>query len=134
MPCTYVYNRRDGIFRIGQVTFCHGHSALSGHGADDKQTHQLGMPFGLWVGGHTHRPIPPTRSRKSQTVLLDRWFSNVGTLRNIDEVPYMERKDRSQWGQGLVIGEAGLWRYTESLMPQTKDWDAALLIRRMYED
>lgn len=132
MPCDYVYNRSRGVFRLGQVTFGHGYE--TGDSADEFQSIEVGLPYGLWVGGHTHKPIAPTQATRTKSRLLPFWYSNVGTLRDIDRVPYMERKRRSRWGQGLVVGEAGLWRYQESLMPQSPLWEAELHVRRTYED
>lgn len=130
MPCRYIYNRNKGVFRIGQVTFAHGFEA--NQSPDEYQSYTLGLPYGLFVGGHTHRPQPVTQCMRTKAIPLPYWYANSGCLRDIDNVPYMTRKRRHQWGQALVAGESKPWRYEQSLMPQDKAWEAETLIRRMY--
>jgi 3',5'-cyclic AMP phosphodiesterase CpdA len=131
-PTTYEYSRENGVFRLGQATFGHGWEA--GVSADEMQSILLGVPYGLWVGGHTHRPEPVTQAMRTKAVPLPYWYANPGCARDIDDVPYMERKRRHRWGQGIVVGESGHWRYEQSLMPQSPQWEAETIVFRMFED
>ena len=132
--CPYVNDRERGAFRLGQVVFVHGYRA--GQTADELQAPRFAYPYGLFVGGHTHRPKPVVKVQTSKSRVPDHYaayYCNPGTVRDIDAVPYMTRKDRSGWGQGMVYGEAGVWRYGRSYTPLEKQWDAELEIFRMYE-
>jgi hypothetical protein len=53
-------------------------------------------------------------------------------MRNIDEVPWMDDKDRQRWGQAIVVGESETWRYEKSLMPTGPMWRAETIVFRMY--
>lgn len=127
----YVYNREVGTYRIGQATFCHGFEA--GTSSDEYQAYQLGVPFGISVFGHTHRPVPVTQAMRTKTVSLPYWYTNVGTLSHLESMNYMDRKRRALWGQGIVLGESMLWRYEASMLPNSKLWDAETKIFRMYD-
>lgn len=103
-PCRYVYDRVDGVYRIGQVGFCHGYEA--GQNADEFQSILMGSYHGLLVLGHTHRPTPGImRAKKTMAVPLPYWYANVGALRGL-KPHYMTRKRSHNWGQAMVIGEA----------------------------
>ena len=130
-PAVYEYSRR-GIFRLGQVTFFHGYEA--GVSADEMQGYNLGLPYGLTVSGHTHRPLAVTQALRTKGVPLPYWYANAGCLRDMVDVPYMERKRRHLWGHGLVIGEAAGWRYEQSLMPTSPLWSAETRILRMFNE
>jgi len=131
-PCTYTYSRDKGVFRLGQVTFAHGYEA--GVSADEIQSITLGIPYGLYVGGHTHRPREVSQAMRTRAVPLPYWYANAGCARNIKDVPYMERKRRFNWGQGIVVGESANWRYEQSFMPQSPQWKAETVIFRMYDE
>lgn len=128
-PCKYINGPR-GVFRIGQVSFFHGYQA--GASADAMQSVRLGLPYGLTVSGHTHSPVDVTQDKRSVSVLNPFWYANAGTLRDIDNVPWMDDKDRQRWGQAVVVGESETWRYEQSLMPQKPLWEAKTIVRRMY--
>ena len=128
-PCQYINGPR-GVFRIGQVSFFHGYQA--GASADAMQSVRLGLPYGLTVSGHTHSPVDVTQDKRSVSVLNPFWYANAGTLRDIDNVPWMDDKDRQRWGQAVVVGESETWRYEQSLMPQKPLWEAKTIVRRMY--
>ena len=102
-PCKYINGPR-GVFRIGQVSFFHGYQA--GASADAMQS--------------------------VVSVLNPFWYANAGTLRDIDNVPWMDDKDRQRWGQAVVVGESETWRYEQSLMPQKPLWEAKTIVFRMY--
>jgi len=129
-PTKYIYNRKDGVFRLGQVTFCHGFEA--GVSADELQSIQLGLPYGLFVSGHTHRPVDVTQAMRTTSVKLPYWFANAGTLCQMEAMHYMNRKRREQWGQAVVVGEVSEWRYTSNFMPTSPQWDAETRIFRFY--
>lgn len=102
-PCEYVYDRRRGTFKIGQVTFAHGFEA--GMGGGKFQSVLLGMPFGLTVTGHTHRPEHVTQAMMTQAVPLPYWWANAGCMRDL-KPDYVKRKRTHMWGQAVVVGEA----------------------------
>lgn len=126
-PCTYVYDRYRGVFRLGQVTFGHGYEAAAN--ADEVQSITLGVPFGLWVGGHTHRPLAVTQARRTAQIPLPYWYANAGTLRDLWEVPYMDRKRRHMWGQGIVVGETAITKSPR----MSRNWNAETVIRNMFD-
>lgn len=121
----YTYSQR-GIYRIGSVTFGHGYEA--GQNADEAQSLLLGMPYGLWIGGHTHRPQHVTQVFKTKAIPLPYWYANAGCGR-VMETDYMQRKRQHQWGQGIVVGESQPLKSPR----MSKTWDAHLELFRMYE-
>jgi predicted phosphodiesterase len=132
----YVYDRNRGVFRLGQVTFAHGFAA--GVAADKNHAIDLGMPYGLYVGGHTHQPKVVQQVMANQTTPLPYWMSNAGTLREIWTTAdtWMRRKRRHLWGQAIVLGEVNTnWQsHTNGMIPSTREWDAETRIFRMYND
>lgn len=130
VPTRYVHDRELGCYRLGQVTFAHGfeHSVNS----DESQAIKLGIPYGLFVSGHTHRPVVVTRARKTQKVPLPYWYANPGCMRTMCP-EYVQRMDHSQWGQAVVIGECETWRYADSFIPTKPLWDAETRVFRMAE-
>jgi len=129
-PCVYKYDSR-GRYRINQVTFAHGFETLKNSNAD--QGLLLGMENGLFVSGHSHRPVDITSSKTTNNIPMRRSHVNVGTLRNMVDVPYMGRKKKFEWGQALVVGEAGDWRYSGSDIPNKPLWEAELEVLKMYD-
>lgn len=126
-PTSYVFDRRKGVYKIGQVSFYHGWQ--SNKSSDENQSIILGQPYGLGVSGHTHVPVRVSQASKG-SVRLPYWYSNTGTVRNIDDVPYMQRKDRSNWGQGVVVGESQILKSPRLY----RAWDAELRLFRLYGD
>lgn len=126
----YIYNRKQGSASIGQVTFAHGYEA--GVSSDENQSIILGVPYGLTVTAHTHRPKNVTQTDKTKTIPLPFWHANVGTLRDIVEVPYMERKNRIKWGQAVVLGEALVRE--DRRYPNTREWAAETRVFRTYNE
>ena len=127
-PCQYVKDPVHGCFRIGQVTIAHGWE--SGVSSDEMQAIKFGTPYGLWISGHTHRPVPVRRAMKTKTCPLPYWYANPGTLRHM-KPEYTKRNDTFMWGQGVVVGEAEHWRYQEQFIPRQVCWDAETRIFRM---
>lgn len=124
----YLYDRNRGTYRIGQVTFSHGYEA--GVSADENQSITLGVPYGLYVGVHTHRPKEVQQAHKNKSTPLPFWFANAGATRDIVDVSYMDRKRRGQWGQGVVVGESFL--NLGNVM--ARNWTAETRVFRMFDE
>lgn len=90
----------DACFKLGQVTFYHGFAC--GRNNAKSESIKLGVPYGLTVSGHTHRPHPVHRISMGVTP-LPYWHVNAGTFIKAD-VEYMQQKDTSLWGGGCVFG------------------------------
>lgn len=117
------YNPR-GVFRLGQVSFCHGFN--TGVASCKREAIQLGVPNGLYVHGHTHRPHPVHRIALGATK-LPYWHANAGTF--IKPNPdYMESKDDSLWGQAIVVGHAN----TKRTYDHRHGWDAETIVNKMH--
>jgi predicted phosphodiesterase len=123
----YVYDRRVGVYKIGQVSFTHGFEV--GNNAGAIQSTQLGDPYGLLVFGHTHRPTPVKRVMLTPQAPLPYWCVNAGTLRDMDSATYMERKRRFMWGQAIVHGEAMITKSPR----MSRNWEAETLVYRMFD-
>lgn len=100
-------HNQAGCLQLGQVIFFHGFDA--GQNSDELEGLQLAYACGghahrLMIRGHTHRPKQVTQCKRSASVLLPYWTANAGTLGPL-QPQYMARKDVSQWGAGVVIGE-----------------------------
>ena len=117
--------RQDKCFSIGQVTFAHGWN--TNDASIKKETIILGVPNGLYIHGHTHRPHC-VKQVKMGAVDLPYWYANTGTFIQTNPKPeYMKKRDDHQWGQGLVIGHANPKRR----WGHKCDWAARLLLRKM---
>lgn len=121
----YQYDRSNGVYRLGQVTFCHGYEC--GQTADEMHSILLGVPHGLYVGTHTHRPLPVSQARRNSSVPLPYWYCNTGCSRDMS-CEYMKRKRQHQWGQGCVIGSCD----PTIKSSEHRHWDASMLLRKMY--
>jgi len=122
----------EGTFNLGQVIFAHGYDC--GASSDSLEGLQLAGALGIWnsltIRGHTHRPCHIEQSRRTSKILLPHWYCNAGHMRAMgkDRPQFMKRKDVSQWGNGIVFGEA----YTKG-NPRRMDgrqWDAEVLVRQ----
>jgi len=129
----YIKSSR-GVHRIGQCLFYHGFDA--GSNSDELEGLQMNYIMGgksntLMVRGHTHRPTTaghPVQCKRSSKVLLPNWYCNVGhqrTMKAHDYPEFMKRRDTTQWGNGLLIGEANI----QASYKSGKCWDAELFIR-----
>ena len=97
-------------------------------------TEDLVIPFGLFVGGHTHRPTV-VQQEFYYNKPTGKYSCNVGTLGDIwNGFSYMQKKDRSAWGQGVFVGECELWRYQDNFIPNKKVWDGEVRVRRMFNE
>lgn len=123
----YDYSSK-GVFRLGQVSFIHGYEASQS--ADEIQSILLGVPEGLTVGSHTHKPVAVSQAHKTKQVPLPFYFANTGCSRTM-ECSYMKRKRQNQWGQGAVIGDC-MAKGIGAVMPTSKQWNAETLVRSMY--
>ena len=118
-PASYIYCRRRGVWRLGQVTFSHGfESSLN---ADLHQSILLGVPNGLYVGAHTHKPLPVTQAVRTPSIPLPYWYANVGCLRDLKPV-YVQRKRTHGWGHACIVGEA----HPDGRHRHTRHWSAEL--------
>lgn len=124
----YIYHPLSGTYRLGQVTFAHGYEA--GQNGDARQSVRLGVPYGLAVLGHTHRPERVTQTRLGG-VDLPYHYVNTGSFINMNPPPqYVMRSNTQRWGQGYVHGEA-----KELKSPRlSRNWDAELVVRKMAWD
>ncbi len=118
----YRFSRAD-CYNIGQVTFGHGWNTTEAQ--IKKEAVVLGVPNGLYVHGHTHRPHA-VRQVKLGAVDLPYWYINPGTL--IGSKPdYMKKRDDHQWGQGIVVGNANPKRRWGNRC----EWGASMILRKM---
>ena len=105
-PVRYENCRHKGVFKIGQVVFCHGFATSSS--AIRKEACSLTREYGCYVHGHTHRPTqpgPPERIMAGVSWPLNWWVANPGCLRDLAP-DWAGKCDRSLWGQGCVVGRA----------------------------
>lgn len=125
----YTYHRTKGAYRIGSVVFAHGYE--HGTSGDEIQAITMGVPYGLYISGHTHAPTEgkPRRAMRTKAVPLPYWYLNVGNSRTM-ECDYMERKRQWGWGHGLVIG----WALPVKSPRMRPTWDAECLVFRYYDD
>ena len=123
-------NAPSGLYRLGQVTFCHGYEC--GATSDVRQAVKCcaSRPYSLFVCGHTHQPRPVTQCELSN-IRLPIWCANPGTLASLDPpLDYVYRRDTRKWGAGIVVGETALTKSER----QGIMWEAEVLIHRMAWD
>ena len=125
--CEYVYDPEWGAIQLGQITLTHGYSA--GTQADKEMALVMGMPYGLTISGHTHRPKPVTQVTATTRVSLPYWSANPGCGRTL-KPDYVKQKLTADWGQGLVVFEYEDWRYP-NYMPREPRWEAWTEVFRM---
>lgn len=114
----------DYVFPLGQLTFFHG--SFTSQAACKSEAIMLGVPFGLTVSAHTHRPHDKHHIRIGKTP-LPYWHANTGTM--IKPKPeYMLTKDDSLWGAAMVSG----WANTKRRFDGNQNWDAKLDLYRMH--
>lgn len=125
----YEYSPR-GVVRLGQITFGHGF-ATHGRG-DETMSLELGIPYGLWIGGHTHRPLPPTQAMKTIKTPLPYWYANAGCMRDL-KPHFVKRSSTIAWGQAVVVGTFRELEH-EKMIPMERQWEAETIIFRMGHD
>ena len=121
---------KSGTYTLGQVVFYHGFDCAQN--SDELEGLQMnymtgGHAWRLTVRGHTHRPVHVTQARRSSKVLLPHYYANVGSIGLGNAQPgYMKRKDVTQWGAGVLLGECKIGKNHRF---RSKEWDAELLIK-----
>lgn len=118
--------RKRGIFRIGQVAFAHGWSCA--RLAIQREAFYATDQNGLYVSGHTHRPVGLTEVTWCDLPLRTHHI-NPGCTRDLDP-SYMERNRKWSWGQGIVTG----WAEPTKSPRQTRCWRAELTLRCMFDE
>lgn len=109
---------------LGQLSFGHG-CPVGGSSAKD-EAYSYGVPYGLDVRSHTHRPEAVTQAKERQ-VLLPYSYCNVGTGADWEKMHYMDRQSKLLWGRGCLVAEvncAGEGREVRA----SKNWDAEVLV------
>ena len=121
---------KAGCYKLGQVLFYHGFDCAQN--SDELEGLQMnsmagGQSWTLSVRGHTHRPVPVTQAKRSGKVLLPHFYANVGSIGLGHKQPdYMKRKDVTQWGAGILMGECKIGKNCRF---RSREWDAELLIK-----
>ena len=123
---TEKYGHRERL-RLGPVTFQHGCDAAIS--AEKNGGYLYGSPFGLYVCGHTHRPVRVTRAEE-RGIYLPYWYCNPGCGVQWDRMHYMTRLKMAKWGRGLIVGEMAGVEQSRSAYA-SKQWDAELKIQSM---
>lgn len=121
------YTHRS-YWRLGQVTFQHG--AQTNVNAERDQAILYGVPRGLYVMGHTHRPIPVSRViLPGKVPVFGLHYCNVGCGADWDRMEYISRSNIALWGRGLLVGDCNTSQRRNNWA--TRQWDAELLIHSM---
>lgn len=89
-------------YYLGQVCFRHGFEVSKAGITKDLLDYTPSQ--GLMVSGHTHRPEEVTQWI-ANGVKGDRWYANTGTLADYEQMHYMDRLRRTQWGAGILLAE-----------------------------
>jgi hypothetical protein len=109
---------------LGQLSFGHGCSIGNASGKDE--AYSYGVPYGLDVRGHTHRPEPVTQARERQA-LLPFHYCNVGTGADWSKMHYMDRNSMVMWGRGMLKAEVSCSGEGRQVQAR-KNWDAEVLV------
>lgn len=119
----------DHVFTLGQVTFAHGWAV--GQSPCKTEAINLGVPMGLYVHAHTHRPHPVHRISMGVTK-LPYWQVNTGTYidRKQAKAAYMKGKNDLLWGTAMVCGKADTRRRYDC---SRQFWRAELVLREMFD-
>lgn len=117
-----------GTLRIGQLIVAHGWD--TGATSDELEAFQLNNLHGgeanrLVVRGHTHRPVPITRAKRTAKIPVNLWFANVGHMGPTNP-DWARRMDTSQWGNGLLVAKVGISRSGHYV---GRAWDAEVRMR-----
>lgn len=113
-------------YRLGQVTFQHG--TLTNQSSEKDASYTHGVPFGLYVCGHTHRPVEVTQARERQHY-LPYWYANPGFGADDTKMHYMDRLSKSLWGRGCIMIEISARSITQGKVAYTSpQWSAELRV------
>lgn len=115
-------------YRLGQVTFQHG--AQTNVYAERDQAIAYGVPFGLHVSAHTHRPKRITPVEAFGGPIFGLQYCNVGCGADWDQMRYIARSKHHLWGRAMLFGECDA-SLDPNLLYATKMWDAELKIHSM---
>jgi len=111
---------------LGSVSFGHGCPVTDASAKDEAYTY--GVPYGLDIRGHTHRPERVTQCRERKA-LLPYWYANPGCGADWEKMHYMDRQSKVLWGRGMVVGEClanGLKEGRKAYA--ARNWDAEVII------
>jgi predicted phosphodiesterase len=120
------YSHRQ-VFRLGPVTFQHG--CEHGVNATRDQCQLYTPEYGLYVGGHTHRPEVVTPAMMTPRIPLNKHKCNAGCQLDFSRVDYMERKSMAAWGHAMAYGEANADK--KRIRFGSVQWDANVEIWEM---
>jgi predicted phosphodiesterase len=127
----YLYQRDRGSYRLGAVCFAHGMEA--GIASDEMQAiyYNQNWANSLFVSSHTHRPTEgkPKQAMKTKGRGLPFWYLNTGCSCDMDKMDYMDRKNRSMWGNGFIHGRCELIKSPRL----SKTWDAECVVTKWFE-
>lgn len=113
-------------FRLGPVTFQHGCDVAMN--SMQKAAYLYGGPYGLYVCGHTHRPLQTTQA-EHLGIRLPYWYANPGCGADWDRMHYMKRMSMAKWGRGLIVGEVSKSAVSNRKSTySSKQWDAELKV------
>lgn len=122
---------KKGSYKLGQCIFYHGFDCSMN--SDELEGLQMAYAHGspawaLTVRGHTHRPVPPTQSKRTAKIPLPHYYANVGSIGLGHEQPdYMKRKDVSLWNAGILFGEC---KTNKNSRLTSKEWEAELITQQ----
>ena len=128
-PVDYIHCRHRGVFRLGQVVFCHGFASASS--AVRKETTTLCREFGLYVHGHTHRPTQHGTVERIMAGVnwpLNFWRANPGCCRELSPA-FMGTSDKTLWGHGVVVGRAQILKSPRA----NRCWEARTEVFKTYD-
>lgn len=126
----YTRHHVRGAYRIGQVSFIHGHETAEGR--LDEQAIKMGNhePFSLTVSGHTHRPTINIKQIMLRKLGLPHWRADAGCHMKWDSAAYMKRLDMTMWGHACVLVEAMPLKSPR----KTREWQAEVQVRDLAGD
>lgn len=121
--------RHSDTFYLGGLAFRHGFE-VSQSGIT-KDLADYGYDNCLMCFGHTHRPIPVTQL-VTHGVRWPRWYCNTGTLADHEQMYYMDRSRKTQWGAGVLLAETFAQGLNEGKVLRSKPgWSAEMHILSM---
>jgi len=123
----YSHGRR---WNLGQVSFGHGCPVTDASAKDE--AYQYGVPYGLDIRGHTHRPESVTQCRERK-VHLPYWYANPGTGADWDRMHYMDRQSKALWGRGAIVGTCLATGIKDGVkLYAGRKWEARLVVHSYF--
>jgi hypothetical protein len=116
------------FYRLGQITFQHG--CQTNVNAERDQALGYGVPFGLHVSAHTHRPkrIAPIEL-PGRVPCFGMQYCNVGCGADWSRMHYMDRANKQLWGRAVLVGTVNAKQRRAWF--GSRQWDGELLIHSM---